>query len=839
MTTLTAATPSMGGGLSAAGRMGRPQVQGQAGFAGMTGADFLRIIRQRLLLIIAIWFLVMVGAAISTLLLIKHHPTYLARAYVRIESVEPVNPLQPLESGALQAADLQRVVSDQAVMMKNATVLNQALQEPQLRSTSWYRDAVEKEKAWGVSKLDQLDDAISVSPMKDTSYLVVAARTRKPDEAPTLANIIVDTYMSEVRTRQEEDIRRSKQDLDDELDISSQIYTSILDDLERFRATHDVLGVGTEPNEELQMLIAVETELRLDLGSKESVWETLKNAGPDSPIIPPEIEAMVNQDPLVRAYDAEVLRREQELSALRTSYGVNHRAVKRARDRYDSALRSLNEERADKLITFKTLMIDTARNHYLEAQHVFVKVQDQLENARAKQRDRDADMAEYLSKLDYAELARRNQEQLQQQRDFVNMVLRGKNKLKIERLKAVEPKERHSPKWQYWMPGGAFIGLLLGVGLALLLDMADKSVRTSRDISRHMVIPVLGTIPSSDDDEIEIERVETATIDAPHSIVAEAFRRLRANLFFSAPAEQQGALMVTSPSAGNGKTTISTNLAISIALSGRRVLLIDANFRRPGVPRTFPHDSEHGLSNVLIGRARLDDVVYSTSVPGLDVIGAGPTPPNPAELLGSSYLRDLVVDARSRYDQIIFDGAVITIIKLQSNTAFGAICYNLWVIEQTSFGQEYIQLGHTDFKSSLCSQPALASSTDLRRCGWVGLSGVPGKPGQEYRATIGKHFDEEALAGSLWVEPSAVQPGIVVDSCCMGTVRKGMADEQRQQQCQPQSPFERDGSGGIAVPQFVNNSHGILQLFPPQSGQPALAHKQKYGHCKSQGSCKD
>ncbi len=100
MTTLTAATPSMGGGLSAAGRMGRPQVQGQAGFAGMTGADFLRIIRQRLLLIIAIWFLVMVGAAISTLLLIKHRPTYLARAYVRIESVEPVNPLQPLESGA-------------------------------------------------------------------------------------------------------------------------------------------------------------------------------------------------------------------------------------------------------------------------------------------------------------------------------------------------------------------------------------------------------------------------------------------------------------------------------------------------------------------------------------------------------------------------------------------------------------------------------------------------------------------------------------------------------------------------------------------------------------------
>lgn len=663
MTTLTAATPSMGGGMSAAGRMGRPQAQAQAGFAGMTGADFLRIIRQRLLLILAIWFLSMVTAAVATILLIKHRPLYLAKAYVRVESVEPVNPLQPLDPGGLQAADLQRVVSDQAVMMKNPSVLAKALNVPELKSTAWYRDAVEREGNWSESKIDLLDEAVSAVPVKDTSYLVVSARTRQASEAPILANVVVDTYISEVRKQQEDDIRRSKEDLDDELDIANQQYKAHLDDLEQFRATRDVLGVGNETNEELQTLSAVETELKLDLVSKESIWETLKNAGPDSPIIPPELEAMVNQDYTVRAYDAEVLRAEQELSSLKTNYGVNHRAVKRTQMQYDSVLSALNEERAAKLFKYKSEMVEQARINYLEAQHTLVKVQDQLEDARAEQRDRDADMAVYLRKLDEADIARQNQEQLQQQRDFVNIVLRGKNKLKIEKLPAVEPKKRYSPRWEIWMPGGALLGIVLGVGLALLLDIADKSVRTPRDISRHMVIPVLGTIPTSDDDEIEIERVETATIDAPHSIVAEAFRRLRANLFFSAPAEQQGVLMVTSPSAGNGKTTISTNLAISIALSGRRVLLVDANFRRPGVPRTFPHESEQGLSNVLIGRARLDDVVFSTGVPGLDVVSAGPTPPNPAELLGSSYLRDLVVDARSRYDQIIFDGPPVLLVS--------------------------------------------------------------------------------------------------------------------------------------------------------------------------------
>jgi capsular exopolysaccharide synthesis family protein len=174
---------------------------------------------------------------------------------------------------------------------------------------------------------------------------------------------------------------------------------------------------------------------------------------------------------------------------------------------------------------------------------------------------------------------------------------------------------------------------------------------------------VLGTIPTVDDDEVEIERVETASIDAPHSITAEAFRNLRANLFFSAPAEQQGVVLVTSPSGGNGKTVVASNLAISIALSGRRVLLIDANFRRPGLARVFPNVRPEGLSNILIGQNRLADLAVSTNVPGLDVLGSGPTPPNPAELLGSSYLRDVIVDARSQYDQVIIDGPPVLLVS--------------------------------------------------------------------------------------------------------------------------------------------------------------------------------
>jgi capsular exopolysaccharide synthesis family protein len=145
--------------------------------------------------------------------------------------------------------------------------------------------------------------------------------------------------------------------------------------------------------------------------------------------------------------------------------------------------------------------------------------------------------------------------------------------------------------------------------------------------------------------------------------VAEAFKNLRANLFFSAPAEQQSTILVTSPSGGNGKTTVASNLAIAIALTGRRVLLIDANFRRAALPRIFSGMRTDGLSNILIGQGHLDDYVTASSVPGLDLVSAGPIPPNPAELLGSSSLRDMLLEARARYDQIILDGPPVLLVS--------------------------------------------------------------------------------------------------------------------------------------------------------------------------------
>src|SRR5690606_7315654 len=144
---------------------------------------------------------------------------------------------------------------------------------------------------------------------------------------------------------------------------------------------------------------------------------------------------------------------------------------------------------------------------------------------------------------------------------------------------------------------GFMLGLLLGVGLAMLLEFMDTSLKTGRDVVRHVHVPILGTVPDLDDEEVPIESIELAAHVAPRSMVAEAFRTIRTNLLLTCPADRQRTILVTSPRPEDGRTSVATNLAISLAQSGRRVLLVDANFHRPRLHTIFRRNGVNGLSN--------------------------------------------------------------------------------------------------------------------------------------------------------------------------------------------------------------------------------------------------
>lgn len=207
----------------------------------------------------------------------------------------------------------------------------------------------------------------------------------------------------------------------------------------------------------------------------------------------------------------------------------------------------------------------------------------------------------------------------------------------------------------------AFIALLLGCGLAWVLESFNTTVKTPEEVEQLLQLPVLGVVGhfhialSGKTTPVGPLENRLITVKSPHSQPAEAFKTLRANLLMSHIAPAHQVLMVTSPLPRDGKTTVAANLAMVMAQLGRRVLLIDADLRHPKLHRMFDVDASRGLSSILLNDAYERIFVPRIHDTTLHLITAGACPENPSELLSSERMQRFIQAARPRFDVIILD----------------------------------------------------------------------------------------------------------------------------------------------------------------------------------------
>lgn len=206
---------------------------------------------------------------------------------------------------------------------------------------------------------------------------------------------------------------------------------------------------------------------------------------------------------------------------------------------------------------------------------------------------------------------------------------------------------------------GALLGILLGVGLALLFERLDRRLRDPKEIEELFERPILAAIPESR----TLSRSGLVQEVMP-AAEGESFRMLRANLRYFNVDHAVESVLVTSAAPGDGKSTVAWNLAASAAGSGARVLLVEADLRHPGLADSLAMRGAPGLSTVLSAEAGLEDVIQQVPVQAkasglgvetVDVVLAGPLPPNPAELLESNRMRDLIRSAERSYDLLVID----------------------------------------------------------------------------------------------------------------------------------------------------------------------------------------
>ncbi len=397
-------------------------------------------------------------------------------------------------------------------------------------------------------------------------------------------------------------------------------------------------------------------QLRFFRTQADAALAALKEQEADgSIVVSADIVNALDRDPMLRGLKNLQLNMITARDNLMQKYGPRHPQVEGYHIRLASCEREITTMTNRLTNQYVNLMMGERTGAVRSATEQIAQVQETLNEANAKIRDLEAEVTRIeqlvLSGEELDTRIRRIEDTLLELR----LLLASEQQVSL-RMAAIPPRTISMPKWSIMMPLGIVLGLAVGLGLAFMLEFIDTSVKNPSDISRRVDLPVLGMIPHTDDIEEDVEDLRLAFMTNPNSLIGEAFRQIRTCLLFSGPARERRSLLITSPLPEDGRTTVTMNLAAAIAHGGRKVLVVDANFRQPAIRSLFDGCPEGGLSSALVGQANWRDLVHEV-LPNLHVMSAGILPPNPAELFGSEEMRKLVAEMVEQYDQVLFDGA--------------------------------------------------------------------------------------------------------------------------------------------------------------------------------------
>ena len=646
----------------------QPTVVQPASAMALTPADVWRIIRKRLWLIIACFVVFGLGGTAAVVAWWYWAPYYTAEGVIEIEP------------GQAQTLDLTRGYGDQIPVQ-----LFQPYVESQVRAIRSPRAlAAALEALQGVQTLYPgptpyatyaLGEDLQVMHLVNTQNIVVTLKGPDARQVRDIVREVLKQYIEQLKAdRQQADadrqgeLRAERDDLRRQLDELGRKLASYRDESAVIVADER----GGEHIAALNALVRQLTVSQVELAAARADWtqfQELRKQSEETKDLSavlmafPEVMEAMRRDPTIAPLATTSARLNQELGSLEQRFGPQHETVRRIKVMAQASANDLEARQNETLSQLIQQQSAVLKNQYDSARGREAEIQTRVSEARAAALSAAKLTAEYRTRED----------EYRRVQTLLNTVLDGLERLRIGSALArpnvrvvVQPEiplEPTEPRLVLYSLAAVLFSLLLGVGLSLLIELMDTRLRTPMQVARQVGVPMLASVPDLTQDERLSLDTNLALVShtAPHSLLAESFRQLRTHLLFASD-QPIRSLLVTSPNPGDGKSTVATNLAIAMARTGERVLLVEANFRRPILPRVFDVPDTIGLSNVLVGLNTISEAVQATAIENLDVLVGGPPPPSPAGLVGCNTMRQLIDEEVKAYDRVIVDGAPMLVV---------------------------------------------------------------------------------------------------------------------------------------------------------------------------------
>jgi len=527
----------------------------------------------------------------------------------------------------------------------------------------------------GPALIDRYMRYLKVEEIRGTDIVEVRFTTPDPALSALLAAAHTQAYLdSNEEARRGNDVT-AQEFLGRQLDEARKQVEGAEAALSRFAVEHPSVAVNEEQKTVGQRITDLSSQLTKAEGARVALqtrYEFLTRKAPG------DLLASFLDRPGIQKLHLALLDLRAERAGLDGRLGPNHPQ--------SQELRRQQAEIEEQLRAEVTQEVEAVRSRYDAARLAEEELRRKLDRLGAKAIElRDLGTRYQLLKNNVETAHALHASLLKQRMETgVNAELVASNVRVIERAEV--PFRPSKPNVPLNLTLGVLAGLMLGVGAAFSCEYFDQSVKSTQDVEDLLLLPTLATIPNfeqarratvrgphvrrlptSSDGNGAAARNGNGTTDAldgqsdlvllrePWSQVAEAFRSLRTAVLFTARGAPPKVVLVTSAVAAEGKTVGSLNLATALAEAGSRVLLLEADLRHPRCHRTLGVDAARGLASVLAGQEELESVIHSLEAPRLSFIPAGAVPSNPAELVSSARMREIVASLRSRYDCVIID----------------------------------------------------------------------------------------------------------------------------------------------------------------------------------------